>query len=90
MLIITQISHWQSFVNATNASVIGNILYNSIRFVRTTVYNYSALFGIIKTAFTEPVFAFIENAIRNGESVLVSYSICLFECTWRSFQICLV
>lgn len=25
-----------------------------------------------ETAFTEPVFAFIENAIRNGESVLVS------------------
>eukprot|EP00428_Durinskia_dybowskii_P062393 CAMPEP_0170375190 /NCGR_PEP_ID=MMETSP0117_2-20130122/11029_1 /TAXON_ID=400756 /ORGANISM="Durinskia baltica, Strain CSIRO CS-38" /LENGTH=193 /DNA_ID=CAMNT_0010630249 /DNA_START=141 /DNA_END=722 /DNA_ORIENTATION=- len=38
------VSHWQSFVNATNASVI---------------------------AFTEPVFSFIENAVRNGQSVLI-------------------
>lgn len=38
------VSHWQGFVNATNASVI---------------------------AFSEPLFQFIENAILNGESVLV-------------------
>jgi len=38
------ISHWQSFVNSNNASVL---------------------------SFVEPVFAFIDEAITNGESVLV-------------------
>ena len=60
------ISHWQSYVNSTNASVIGTL------FLNFTLCSYSPdpdVFNV--TAFATPMFAFIEDAISSGGSVLV-------------------
>jgi hypothetical protein len=70
-LVCVQVSHWQAFVNATNASVLGR-QYKEFAFRSCNSNSYELLLFCLYAAFTEPLFNFIENAVRNGESVLVS------------------